>query len=111
MNFPKPSQALLKKRSMSGGYDAAAQRGSQGNGHLQRPDRQIALHAVTDGPAYDAPRMQIEDHSQIEPPLAGPDVTDVAGPFLVRPSRREVAIQQVRCDVERVVAVCASSGK
>jgi hypothetical protein len=91
--------------------DAAARRGSQGDGYLQRPDRQIALHAVADGPADDAPRMQAQDHSQIQPPLAGPDVADVTRPFLVRPSRREVAIQQVRCDVERVIAVRPSSGK
>ena len=52
--------------------DAAARRGSQGDGHLQRPDRQVALHAVADGPADDAPRraaprMQVQDHSQIQP--------------------------------------------
>ena len=37
--------------------------------------------------------------------LLGPDVTDIARTFLVGPICREVAIQQVRCDVERVVAV------
>jgi hypothetical protein len=72
--------------------DAAARRGSQGDGHLQRPDRQIPLHAVAYGPADDAPRMQVQDHSQIQPPLAGPDVADVTRSFQVRPSRREVAI-------------------
>lgn len=48
--------------------DATPGRGSQGNGHPQRPDRQVALHAVADGPADDAPRMQVQDHGQIQPP-------------------------------------------
>jgi hypothetical protein len=43
--------------------DAAARQGLQGDGHLRRPDRQI------------------KDHSQIQPPLAGPDVTDIIGLF------------------------------
>lgn len=28
---------------------------SQGNGHLQRPDRQTTFHAITDGPTEVAP--------------------------------------------------------
>ena len=43
----------------------------------------IPPEPVADGPADDAPRMQVQDHSQIQPPLAGPDVADVAGPLLV----------------------------
>lgn len=38
-------------------------------------------------------------------PLAGPDVADAARPFLVRPDRTEVAIQQARSNVEPVIAV------
>ena len=49
--------------------------------------------------------MQIEDDSEIQPALAGPDVADIARPFLVGPIRREVTVQQVRRDVERVIAV------
>ena len=86
--------------------DAAARRGSQGDGHLQRPNRQIAFHAIADGPADHAPRMQVQDHRQIQPSLAGPDVTDIACPFLVWSICCELTIQQVRRDVERVVAVC-----
>ena len=68
--------------------------------------------------------MQVQDHSQIQPPLAGPDVADVTRllpgnglpanherAFLVRLICREVAVQQVWRDVERVVAVRPSSGK
>jgi hypothetical protein len=55
----------------------------QRDGHLQRPDRQVTFHPVADSPADDAPGMQIEDDSQIEPALLCPDIADVARPFLV----------------------------
>ena len=44
------------------------------------------------------------------PPLAGPDVTDITRPFLVWLGGMEVAIQQVRGDVECVIAVRLASG-
>ena len=44
------------------------------------------------------------------PALAGPDVTDITGPFLVGLGSMEVAIQQVRRDVEPVIAVGLVSG-
>ena len=65
--------------------DASLGRRSEGDGHIYCPDRQIALHAVGDGPADHAAGMQIQDDCQIQPSLAGPDVADVARPFLVRP--------------------------
>jgi hypothetical protein len=52
-----------------------------------------------------APGVQIQDHRQIEPALAGPDIADVARPFLIGPVRSEVAPKQVRGDVEGVIAV------
>ena len=68
--------------------------------------------------------MKIEDGRQIQPALAGPDVTDVTGllpgnglpanherAFLVWHGRIEVAIQQVRGNVELVAAIGTSSGK
>lgn len=73
---------------------------------VQRPDRQIALHAVTDGPADHAAGMQIQEcamdaatgprpmaDAKIHPALAGPNVTDVTCPFLVWFVRRKVSIQ------------------
>jgi hypothetical protein len=63
--------------------DAATRRRPQSDSHLQCFDRKIALHAVADRPANDAAGMQVQDYGQMEPPLAGPDVTDVTGPFLV----------------------------
>jgi hypothetical protein len=49
--------------------------------------------------------VQVQDDCQIQPALAGPDVADIARPFLVGPIRREVTIQKVWRDVERVIAV------
>ena len=51
--------------------EAASWRRPQGDGHPQRPDRQVAFQAITDSPADDAPRLQIQDHGQIQPPLTG----------------------------------------
>ena len=85
--------------------DAAPGRCPQSNGHPQRPDRQVALQAVADGQADDATRMQIQDHGQIQPPLAGPDVADVTGPFLVWLGCMEVTSRQVRGNVECMIAV------
>ena len=50
--------------------------------------------------------MQVEDHSQIQPALARPDIGNVTSPFLVWLIRREVTIQQVGRNVELVIAVC-----
>lgn len=46
------------------------------------------------------------DECQVEPTLLCSDVTDISGPFLVRSRCRKVPFQQVRCDVEAVVAIC-----
>ena len=45
--------------------DAAFGWRSEGDGHFQGPDRQVALHPVADGPADHAPGIQVEDDSQI----------------------------------------------
>lgn len=39
--------------------DGNPRRGSQGDGHLQGPDRQIAFHAVAHGPTDHAPEVQV----------------------------------------------------
>ena len=89
--------------------DAAFGWRSESDGHFQGPDRQVPLHAIADSPTNDTPGMQIEDHCQIQPTLAGPDVADIARPFLVRLICFKVAIPQVRGDVERVIAVPLSA--
>ena len=54
---------------------------------------------------YHAPREQVDDDGQINPALTRPDVGDVARPLLVRGTRRKVLLQEVRRDVEGVIAV------
>ena len=73
--------------------DAALWGRTECDGHLQRPDRQIAFHPIANRPADHTPRMQIQDHSQIQPALARPDISNVTSPFLVWLIRREVTIK------------------
>lgn len=75
------------------------------DGHAQRSQRQILLHTIADGPPNDAPGEKVNDHGQINPPLARPDIGDVACPLLVRPARLEVLLQEILRDVEGVIAV------
>ena len=49
--------------------DAVPGRLPESDGHILRPDRQIALHAIVDGPADDPSRLQVKDHSKIQPAL------------------------------------------
>ena len=53
--------------------------------------------------------MQIQDDGQIQPTLAGPDIANVSSPLLVWRISGEVSIQQVRCNVELVVAAPLSA--
>ena len=84
---------------------------AQGDGHVQGTDRQVLLHPIADRPPDHPARMQVEDDGQIDPALPRPDPGDVTSPFLVGLARRKVLIQEVRRDVEPVVAVRTSSGK
>ncbi len=72
---------------------------------FQCPDRQVPFHPIAHRPTDDTPRMQVQDHSEIQPALARPDIADIACPFLIRLVSREVPIQQVRRNVELVIAV------
>ena len=91
---------------------------SDRDGHVQRPQGQILLHAVADGPTDDAPREKVNDHGKINPSLLRPDIGDVARllpgnglpanherAFLVGLARRKVLLQEIWRDVECVVAV------
>ena len=85
--------------------NAAIGRLPQRHGHVQRLDRQVSFHTIADSPTNDAPRMQIVDDGQIQPPFAGPDMGYVARPLPVWAIRRETLIQQNGRNVERVVAI------
>jgi len=63
--------------------DAVLGRLPESDSHIQRPDRQIAFHAITDGLADDPSRMQIKDHSKIKPVLTRPYIADVTSPLLI----------------------------
>jgi len=52
-------------------------RPAQSNGHVQRPDCQVPFHSVADGPADDTPGIKVQNHGQIEPALAGPDIANI----------------------------------
>jgi hypothetical protein len=78
---------------------------AQCDGHVQRPDRQIALHPITDCPADHASGIQAKNHGQIEPAFARLHIADINHPFLIGPICREVPVQQVWRDIEVVIAV------
>ena len=46
-----------------------------------------------------------KDHGKIDPAFLRPDISDVAGPFLVRPARGKALFQETRRDVEGVFTV------
>ena len=85
--------------------DAALRWSPQRNSHVQRPDGKVMLHPVAAGPADRPPGMQVENDRQTQPVLLGPDIADVTRPFPVPTGCQGVPVQQVRCDVEAVVAV------
>lgn len=74
-------------------------------GLRQCVDHEIGRHARLDRPAHHFPVEQIEHHGQVQPALVGPDVSDVRAEHLVRPGRRELAIQQIRRDRQLVLRV------
>lgn len=49
--------------------------------------------------------MQIENDSYVEPSFSRPDIADVARPLLVRLIGMEVPVQQVRRNIESVIAI------
>jgi hypothetical protein len=57
---------------------------SQGYRHVQRPDRQIPLHAVTNGPTDDLTRIQIKDNGYPMRRRAAFNVFSDIGRFHVR---------------------------
>jgi hypothetical protein len=47
----------------------------------------------------------VQNHCQIKPALAGPDIADINHPLLIGPICREVLLQQIGRDVKLVIAV------
>jgi hypothetical protein len=73
--------------------DAPFRRIAQAHSHIERLDRQILVHTVAGGPAYEAAPVQIEDYRKVEPTLGGSDIANIASPFAVGRIGCEVAIQ------------------
>ena len=69
----------------------------------------IAAWTAAQTRAVHTPRMPVQDHSQIPPSFACPNIADVTSPFLIGHISTEVTIQQVWCNVERVIAIPLSS--
>ena len=50
--------------------------------------------------------MQIEDDSEIHPPITGPDIADIARPLLIWPNCCKVTVHIILRNVERMIAIC-----
>lgn len=83
-------------------------RTSHNDGPAQGCEREVAVQPVADRPADDTAGEQIDDHRQIEPPLARPDIGDVHTLFLVRGRRREILVDDVGRDRPSMLAVGGS---
>jgi hypothetical protein len=72
--------------------------------HDQCVEDKLRCHGVTHRPADDAPREQVDDGSDVQPALGGPDIGEVGDPHLVRRVGGELAIEHVAGD-DRSIAV------
>ena len=65
---------------------------AQSHSHIERFDCKVLLHPVARGPANDASAEQIDDDSQVKPPLVCSDVANIACPFPVGSVGHEIAV-------------------
>jgi hypothetical protein len=49
-------------------------------------------HALAQRPADNLPAEQVDNHSEVQPALTGVDISDIAGPNLIRLLKLEVAV-------------------
>lgn len=64
--------------------------------HRQRGQDEVRAHVVLHRPADDAPRVEVDDDGEVEPPLPRAHVRDVGRPCAVRRVDDEVAVEHVR---------------
>ena len=76
------------------------------NGFVQGTDGKRLLHPISRFPADNPARIEIANDGQIQPALAGPDITDIRTPFLIRSVTAEVLIQHVRSHGVTMVTGC-----
>src|SRR5207244_6573561 len=74
---------------------------SQAARHLELVHHQLCAQVCGELPADDHAAVAVEDKSEVDEAGPGPDVGDVGDPLLVRPGRREVALQEVAAPLER----------
>lgn len=91
--------AAVAVHDHTGGLLASPQR------HAQGIADQVGRHAFAHGPADHPPGIQINDHRQIQPAFFRVQVGDIAHPFLIRSRCREVLLEQVVRNGERVPGV------
>jgi hypothetical protein len=83
--------------------DQACAWSAQTVGHLERVEDELGAHVRRQLPADDHPRVAVEDEGQVEEAVPGPEVGEVADPFLVRRRRAEVALHEVAGPFDRVL--------
>ena len=72
-------------------------------GHPERVEREVVRDALVHRRADGEARTEIEDHRQIEPPLARRNVGDVGDPRLVRSGTLELPRQNVGGDGKQML--------
>lgn len=65
-------------------------------GHSQGAQSKVHFQSIADGPADNAPCVEVNDDGKIQTAFCGPDVGDIRRPFQVGSISREVLIQQFR---------------
>jgi hypothetical protein len=73
--------------------NAVFRRLSQCDRDIESANCQVPFYEVADSPANDVTGIQIKDDSQIQPTFTGPNIADIAHPFLVWPSGGKILIK------------------
>jgi hypothetical protein len=68
---------------------------AQAVGHLERVEDELGAHVRCELPADDLAAVAVEDEGEVAEAVPAADVGQVGHPLLVRPARREVALQEV----------------
>src|SRR5215468_1391205 len=76
-----------------------------GERHGERVEGELAGDPRTRRPTNDASREEVEDDDEVEPALERPEIGDVADPDRVGGRRRELPIEDVGRDGQRVARV------
>jgi hypothetical protein len=81
--------------------DQAALWLAQTGGHLECVHHKLRSQVGGELPTDDHAAVEVEYEGEVDEAVPGPEVGDVGDPLLVRPPRREVALQEVARPLER----------